>query len=104
MYGASNTGVPPLDAAQQAADRGARVYSIGFGTSDGAEFPNCDQQLMENEPHNDPGGQHDPFGGGGFCRGKDEETRKKIAEMAGGTYYSAENAGELQNVFQMLPT
>jgi Ca-activated chloride channel family protein len=29
---------------------------------------------------------------------------KKIADMTGGTYYSAESAGELQNVFQNLPT
>ena len=50
------------------------------------------------------------FGGGGggfqggFRRGIDEVTLKKIADMTGGTYYSAESAGELQNVFQNLPT
>ena len=31
--GASNAGPLPLDAAQQAADRGVRVYTIGFGTA-----------------------------------------------------------------------
>ena len=30
--GASNTGPEPVDAAQQAVDRGIRVYTIGFGT------------------------------------------------------------------------
>ena len=47
------------------------------------------------------GGQ---FGGGGFRRGIDEDTLKQIADMTGGTYYSAESAGELNNVFQNLPT
>jgi hypothetical protein len=28
----------------------------------------------------------------------------KIADMTGGTYHSAESAGELQNVFRSLPT
>ena len=32
--GASNAGPTPLDAAQQAADRGMRVYTIGFGTAE----------------------------------------------------------------------
>ena len=34
--GVSNIGPNPLDAAQQAADRGVRVYTIGFGTAKGA--------------------------------------------------------------------
>jgi Ca-activated chloride channel family protein len=38
--GASNTGIWPLEAAQQAADRGVRVYTIGFGTENGA-VSNC---------------------------------------------------------------
>ena len=32
--GASNAGPEPVEAAQQAADRGMRVYTIGFGTED----------------------------------------------------------------------
>ena len=32
--GASNAGPTPVDAAQQAADRGLRVYTIGFGTAE----------------------------------------------------------------------
>ena len=46
----------PLDAAQQAADRGVRVYTIGFGTANGSEFPHCPRQFLGNEP----------FGGGMF--------------------------------------
>ncbi|HUG34735.1 MAG TPA: hypothetical protein VMJ90_08190, partial [Anaerolineales bacterium] len=53
-------------------------------------------------------GQGIPFfgggGGGGFRRELDETTLKAIADMTGGTYYAATSAGELQNVFQNLPT
>ena len=44
--GVSNSGPLPLDAAQQAVDRGVRVYTIGFGTANGSEFPNCGQQFL----------------------------------------------------------
>ena len=48
--GASNTGPDPLDAAQQAADRGVQIYTIGFGTVSGSEFPRCPRQFLGNEP------------------------------------------------------
>jgi Ca-activated chloride channel homolog len=104
--GASNVGPLPLDAAQQAADRGLRVYTIGFGTAQGSEFPNCGQQFIGREPFG--GGQGFPggggFGGGRFRRGIDEDTLKQIADVTGGTYYSAESGNELQSVFESLPT
>lgn len=121
--GVSNTGPLPTDAAQQAADRGVRVYTIGFGTANGSSFPACGVQFQGREPGDNrqfgggpggPGGQFGGgpggggpgggFGGGGFRRGIDEATLKQVADMTGGTYYSAESAGELQNVFQNLPT
>jgi len=37
--GVSNAGPMPLEAAQQALDRGVRVYTIGFGTASGSEIP-----------------------------------------------------------------
>jgi Ca-activated chloride channel homolog len=85
--GVSTTGPRPLEAAQQAVDRGVRVYTIGFGTANGAGAF---------------GGQQ--FGGGAFRRGIDEDTLKKIADMTGGAYYSAESASELESVFANLPT
>jgi len=103
--GVSNAGPDPLDAAQQAADRGIRVYTIGYGTENGSPDPF--------------GGGPDPFGGGGgggffggggqqgfggFRRGIDEDTLKQVAEMTGGTYYAASSAAELQDVFENLPT
>jgi Ca-activated chloride channel family protein len=106
--GVSNSGPLPLDAAQQAADRGVRVYTIGFGTARGGEFPNCGRQFVGREQGGFGGGGFGGGGfgggGGGFRRGIDEATLKRIADMTGGEYYSAESAGELQNVFQSLPT
>ncbi len=108
--GVSNTGPVPLDAAQQAADRGVRVYTIGFGTAGGGEMPNCNPQYQGREPFGGGpqffggGGGGGGFGGGGFRRGIDEDTLKQVADMTGGKYYSAESATELQDVFQNLPT
>ena len=112
--GVSNAGPLPLDAAQQAEDRGIRVYTIGFGTANGAEFAYCGNQFTGNEPFgggfNGGGGGGFPGGGGfgggpgGFRRGIDEDTLRQIADMTGGQYYSAESGSELQSVFQSLPT
>src|SRR4029453_14162139 len=88
-------------AAQQAADRGVRVYTIGFGTAQGSGNPICSQRLVGGGPLDSSGGG---VGGGGFCGGIDEDTLKQIADLTGGEYYSAESAGELQHVFENLPT
>ncbi len=97
--GASNAGPWPLDAAQQAVDRGIRVYTIGFGTAEGAPFAFCDGQFSGGSFG---GGS---FGGGGnFRRGIDEETLIQIAEMTDGEYYAATSASELDEVFKSLPT
>ncbi|HLB46464.1 MAG TPA: VWA domain-containing protein [Anaerolineales bacterium] len=102
--GVSNAGPLPLEAAQQAVDRGVRVYTIGFGTeSENQSIPFCGQQFQGGDPFGG-GGQFGGGGGGRFRRGIDETTLKQIADMSGGTYYSATSAGELQNVFQTLPT
>ena len=103
--GASNAGPEPLEAAKQAAARGLRVYTIGFGTALGGELnASCRQQFLGNEP-NIPGG-FGGFGGGGggFRRGIDEDTLRAVADMTGGTYAPAESASELQDVFNGLPT
>jgi Ca-activated chloride channel family protein len=78
-----------------------RVYTIGFGTAQGGgSLPFCGQQVQGGNLFDGGGGGF----GGGFRRGIDEETLKQIADMTGGTYYSAESAGELQEVFESLPT
>ncbi len=92
--GVATTGPMPVDAAQQAVDRGVRVYTIGFGTAAGSS---------------DFGGGFFGGGGGGprgggFRRGIDDATLKQIATMTDAKYYEASSASELLNVFQNLPT
>ena len=102
--GASNEGPEPLVAAQQAVDRGIRVYTIGFGTPDGS-IPFCDQDLF-GEPFGGGfgGGFGSGFGGGRFRRGIDEVTLQAVADLTGGSYYAASSVGELNDVFRNLPT
>jgi Ca-activated chloride channel homolog len=107
--GVTTTGPSPLDVAQLAADRGIRVYTIGFGTENGQNGFGPDPF----GPGFPPPGGGSPFGGGpqfggggggGFRRGIDEETLKQIADMTDGEYYAASSAGELLKVFENLPT
>ncbi len=111
--GASNAGPEPVEAAQQAAARGIRVFTIGFGTEDpGGRPPRCGAQFIGNEPGDSGAQGFDPgFGGGGFGGGGgglrraiDEETLMAVAEATGGEYALAENAGQLDEVFADLPT
>ena len=103
--GASNAGPEPVEAAAQAAARGVRVYTIGFGTADpGAGSTQCGQQFIGNEPAAGGPGSGGGGGGAGFRRAIDEETLKAVADATGGTYYPAESADELHTVFQNLPT
>jgi Ca-activated chloride channel family protein len=102
--GASNAGPLPMNAAQQAVERGVRVYTIGFGTVNNSSPMNCGDE----DPFGFGGGFGSPFGGGGggggFRREIDEETLKQVADTTGGEYYVATSAGELQDVFANLPT
>lgn len=101
--GASNRGPWPLDAAQQAVDRGVRVYTIGFGTAEGGRM-DCGRAFSVGDPFGGGSFGGGGFGGGRFRRGIDEETLMEIADMTGGTYYAPESADELQEVFRSLPT
>jgi Ca-activated chloride channel family protein len=106
--GASNTGPAPLDAAQEAADRGVRVFTIGFGTANGGALESgCAQQFLGREPNFGggfgQGGGNVGGGLGGFRRGIDEGTLRQIAQLTGGQYYPAESAGDLEQVFASLP-
>lgn len=105
--GASNAGPLPEEAAAEAAARGLRVYTIGFGTADpNAERPPCGVQFMGNEPADQfgfGGFSSGGGGGGGFRRAIDEETLMAVADATGGTYFPAESADELHSVFENLP-
>lgn len=85
--GVTTGGTDPIEAAGLARDSRVRIYTIGFGTTNGS--------LGE-------------FGGGGgdYRRrgwGIDEASLKEIAAMTGGEYYTAGSANELKKVFDSLP-
>ena len=107
--GANNAGMEPLEAGQQALDRGVRVYTIGYGTEAGGEMDLlCRQRFMGGEPGGGigGGGGSSTFGGGGgrFRRAIDEDTLIRVADLTAGAYYPAESADELSRVFDELPT
>jgi Ca-activated chloride channel homolog len=96
--GASNAGSDPLEAAKQAADRGVRICTIGFGTLNG---PTASQSPFGGFGVGGGGGG---YGGGSFRLQHNEAMLKQIASMTGGTYHLASSASELESVFASLPT
>jgi Ca-activated chloride channel family protein len=112
--GANSRGPRPLEAAQEAADRLVRVYTIGFGSSNPGQMVCSAHQLGGDVFGNGFGGGGfggNDFngggggGGGGFRRYLllDEETLQGMADITGGSYYRAENAEQLFSVFTELP-
>jgi Ca-activated chloride channel family protein len=79
--GQTNAGVDPIDAARQAANHGVRVFTVGFGTAEGA--------IVE-------------FGGWGIRAQLDEEALKSIADITRAQYYRAGSAQDLQAVYKIL--
>ncbi len=79
--GRRTTGPDPLDAARMAAERGVRVYTVGFGTQRGA-----------------------PIGdeGWSFFARLDEPTLRAIAQMTGGEYFLASSEADLSSVYRNL--
>jgi Ca-activated chloride channel family protein len=114
--GANTRGAPPLDAAQKAADRQVRVYTIGFGSTDPGRIVCTPEQMGPDAFGGGPGGGFGggPGGGGGFGGGGgggfrrflllDEETLQSMADLTGGAYYRAEDAEQLLDVFATLPS
>jgi Ca-activated chloride channel family protein len=98
--GANSTGVDPVTAAEQAAARRLRIYTIGFGTTEPAQMV-CTADQVSAGGGFGPG----PRGGGGRGRNQeiDEEALTKVADVTGGRYFRAEDAGELADVLTDLP-
>jgi Ca-activated chloride channel family protein len=99
--GANTQGVEPETAAQAAAVRGLRVFTIGFGTTTPTRMACTGQQA---------GGWAGGRGGGGFGgNGRrsplviDEAGLQAVAETTGGQYYRAESADQLQEALGDLP-
>lgn len=81
--GRRTTGPDPLEAAKMAAERGVRVYTVGFGSHDGI--------TADGE-------------GLSYYMRLDEETLKAIAKMTGGEYFHAGTAADLSKVYENLST
>jgi Ca-activated chloride channel homolog len=81
--GRRTTGPNPISAAQLAAQLGVRVYTVAFGTPEGFI----------------PG-----FEGRSFYAAVDESTLQSIALITEGEFFKAENAAELNTIYQQLST
>ena len=79
--GQRTTGPDPIEVAKMAADRGVRVYTVGFGTVAGEIIG---------------------FEGWSFRVRLDEDTLKTVAAMTRGEYFYAGTAGDLQKVYRTL--
>lgn len=79
--GQRTTGPDPIEAAQRAAERGVRIYTVGIGTVEGEVVG---------------------FEGWSFRARLDEETLKAVASITRAEYFYAGNAAELSKVFQTL--
>ena len=79
--GQRTTGPDSLEAARMAADRGVRVFTVGFGTKSGENIG---------------------FEGWSMRVRLDEETLKAIAKMTHGEYFYAGTATDLERVYESL--
>jgi Ca-activated chloride channel family protein len=100
--GSNTTGVDPVTASEQAAARGLRIYTIGFGTTEPAQWMCTADQIGGPSPFGrDPRGF--PGAGRGRNREIDEDTLTQVADVSGGRYFRAEDADELTHVLADLP-
>jgi len=102
--GSNNRGVDPPVAAKQAAARGVRVFTIGYGTDNPAELA-CSATQFGGYGGGLAGGG---FGGGGGGGGgnpfdADYSALTQISKATGGTFYRAEDASQLSSALAKLP-
>jgi Ca-activated chloride channel family protein len=80
--GRRTTGPDPADAARMAAQRGVRVYTVGFGSPQGGATP--------GEPSLS------------YYMQLDEPALRGVAAMTGGEYFQAGSAADLSQVYRQL--
>jgi Ca-activated chloride channel family protein len=100
--GRNTHGVHPITAAEEAAARRIRIYTIGFGSTRPAPMICTPNQISGDSPFRDP--QAGGFGRGGRYQLIDEEMMTRVADMTGGEYFQAEDARELHEVLKDLPS
>jgi Ca-activated chloride channel family protein len=100
--GANTQGVEPSTAAEAAAVRGVRVFTIGFGTTTPSRMACTGKQAGSWAG----GGWGGGFGraGGRSPRIIDEPNLQAVAKITGGQYYKAESADQLQDALGDLPS
>ncbi len=81
--GENNERPDPLAAAQAAADRGVRIYTVGIGSAAGTTL------------HINGFTVHTQL---------DEATLQQISQITGGTYFNAESAQQLRSIYDNLDT
>jgi Ca-activated chloride channel homolog len=96
--GSNNRGADPQAAALQAAARGVRVFTIGYGTSRPAPLACSPAQF----------GGFGAFQSGGFAGGAGEfnadyNALQNISRATGGKFYRAQDAKELSSALSRLP-
>jgi Ca-activated chloride channel family protein len=85
-------------AAQAAADQGALIYTIGFGTPEGAMVPEFDDRGR-------PAGYKTDSSGLPVISRLDEATLQEIAEIGGGAYFRASSSGgEISGLVSQMET
>jgi Ca-activated chloride channel family protein len=95
--GSNNRGVDPPAAARQAAARGVRVFTIGYGTSNPAQLA-CGSTQFGGF-----GGLGGGGGGGGNPFQADYAALTQISKATGGTFYRAQDASQLSSALAKLP-
>lgn len=100
--GANTRGVEPVDAAQIAAQRGVRVYPIGFGTRNPTSMMCTAAQLGGRGVEGRGGYVGGGLGGRNYLV-TDEATLRQVADVTGGQYFAAADADRLQHVLADLP-
>ncbi|MFY1669022.1 VWA domain-containing protein [Plantactinospora sp. WMMB334] len=102
--GSNTTGVAPVTAAEQAAARRVRVYTIGFGTTDPAPMVCTADQISDDSYFGRRSrGDLPAWTGRSRYLDLDEEALTRVADISGGRYFRAEDADELTDVLADLP-
>jgi Ca-activated chloride channel family protein len=99
--GSNNRGVDPQIAAKEAARRGVRVFTIGYGTDNPAPLA-CSSAQFGGFGGAGPG-FGGGFGGPGNPFDADYGALMQISRTTGGTFYRAQDAGQLSMALARLP-
>jgi len=104
--GSNNRGIDPQTAAKEAASRGVRVFTIGYGTDNPAPLA-CSSDQFGGFGSFGGGGGGGGFGGRGGVGGNpfdaDYGALMRISKTTGGTFYRAQDAVQLSRALARLP-